>query len=186
MSLFTKHTETTAPQGAAEVLARVKDRYGFIPNLAAMVAESPLTLDAVLNLSGAFDKTSFTDVERQVILITISVVNGCDYCKTVHTALGRKAGLDDLTVRSLLALAPLPDAKLNALRDFTRALVEERGRLQEEQVCGFLNAGYTNSQVFEVIMGVALKTLTNYSNHLTGARPNPEFVAMAEPGKQVA
>jgi uncharacterized peroxidase-related enzyme len=186
MSLFTKHTDATAPEGAAEVLAKVKERYGFIPNLAATLAESPLTLDTVLNLSSAFDKTSFTEIERQVILITTSVVNGCDYCKTVHTALGRKAGIDDKTVKALVALAPIADAKLNALRDFTRAMVEERGRLHEQRVRRFLDAGYTKAQVLEVVMGIALKTLTNYSNHLTGTRPNPEFVAMAEPGEKVA
>lgn len=186
MSLFTKHTDATAPEGAAEVLAKVKERYGFIPNLAATLAESPVTLDAVLNLSGAFEKTSFTEIERQVILITSSVVNGCDYCKTVHTALGRKAGIDDKTLKALLALAPISDAKLTALRDFTKAMVEERGRVHEQRVRQFLDAGYTTAQVFEVIMGVALKTLTNYSNHLTDTQPNPEFVAMAELGEKVA
>lgn len=186
MPLFTQHTDATAPQGAAEVLSKVKDRYGFIPNLAATLAESPVTLDAVLNLSGTFDMTSFTDIERQLILLTISGVNSCEYCKTVHTALGRKAGLNDRTVRALLALAPIPDTKLNALRDFTRAMVEERGRLDEQRIRRFLDAGYTNAQVFEVVLGVALKTLTNYSNHLTNTRPNPEFVAMAEPGEKVA
>ncbi|UVT18240.1 MAG: carboxymuconolactone decarboxylase family protein (plasmid) [Nitrospira sp.] len=186
MSLFTKHTDATAPKGAAAVLAKAKDRYGFIPNLAATLAESPVTLDAVLNLSGAFDKTSFTEAERQVILITSSVVNGCNYCKTVHAALGRKAGIDDTTLKALVALAPLSDARLNALRDFTKAMVEQRGRIHEQRVRQFLDAGYTNAQVFEVVMGVALKTLTNYSNHLTGTHPNPEFVAMAEPGEKVA
>ncbi len=86
----------------------------------------------------------------------------------------------------LLSLAPIPDTKLNALRDFTKAMVEERGRLQEQQVRRFLEAGYTKAQVFEVVIGVALKTLTNYSNHLAGTRPNPEFVAMAEPAEKVA
>lgn len=186
MNLFTKHTDATAPEGAAEVLAKVKARYGFIPNLAATLAESPVTLDAVLNLSGAFDKTSFTEIERQVILITSSAVNGCDYCKTVHAALGRKAGIDDKTLKALLALAPISEAKLSALRDFTRAMVEEQGRLHEQRVRQFLDAGYTNAQVFEVVMGIALKTLTNYSNHLTGTRPNPEFIAMAELGEKMA
>lgn len=185
MSLFTKHTDTTAPEGAAEVLAKVKERYGFIPNLAATLAESPVTLNAVLNLSGAFDKTSFTEIERQVILITSSVVNGCDYCKTVHTALGRKAGIDDKTLGALVTITSLPDARLNALRDFTKAMVEERGRIHEGRVRQFLEIGYTKAQVFEVVMGIALKTLTNYSNHLTGTRPNPEFVAMAEPAEKV-
>jgi len=186
MSLFLKHTPATAPSGTSEVLARVKDRYGFIPNLAATLAESPVTLDAVLNLSKAFDKTSFTETERQVILLTVSVVNGCDYCKTVHTALGRKAGMDDETLKALRALTPISNTKLAALRDFTKVMVEEQGWVHEPRVRQFLDAGYTKGQVFEVVMGVALKVLTNYSNHLTSTNPNPEFVAMAEPGMNVA
>ena len=68
----------------------------------------------------------------------------------------------------------------NALRDFTHSLVEEKGWLNEEKVRSFFNAGFTRTQVFEVIMGVALKTMTNYSNHLACADPNAEFTSMAE------
>lgn len=180
MSLFTQHTDQTAPTGAAEVLSKVKERYGFIPNLASYVAESPNVLDAILNLSGSFDKTSLTQQEQQAVLLTVSALNGCSYCKTVHTALGRMSKIDDETLKALIAFDPLPDAKLNALRDFTRKMVEERGWVDAGEVQQFLNAGYTKAQVFEVVSGVALKTLTNYCNHLAGAVPNPEFVAMAE------
>lgn len=180
MDIFTKHTDQTAPSGAAEVLAKVKDRYGFIPNLAAHVAEAPLVLDAVMNLSGAFDQTSLTPQERQVVLLTVSALNGCSYCKTVHTAFGRIAEMDGETLKAVVAFEPLSDRKLNALRDFTRQVVDEKGWVKEDDVKAFLAAGYTKAQVFEVVMGVAMKTLTNYSNHLAGATPNPEFIAMAE------
>ncbi len=183
MSIFTQHTETTAPQGAAEVLAKVKDRYGFIPNLAAYVAESPRVLDAIMNLAGAFDQTSLTPQEQQIVLLTVSALNGCSYCKTVHTALGRKAELDADALRATVAMEPLADPKLNALRDFTHKVVEERGWAAESDVRAFLAAGYTKAQVFEVVMGIALKTLTNYSNHLAGATPNAEFTAMAQGDK---
>lgn len=179
MSIFTKHTEQTAPTGAAEVLARVKQRYGFIPNLAAHVAESPLALDAILNLSGAFDKTTLSPQERQIVLLTVATLNGCSYCRTVHTGMGRVAGIDKETLQAVTGLTVLRDVKLNTLRDFTRRLVEERGWLQEADVEPFLQAGYTKAQVFEVVMGVALKTFTNYCNHLAGAEPNPEFITMA-------
>lgn len=185
MSIFAKHTDQTAPQGAAEVLAKVKMRYGFIPNLAAYVAEAPLVLDAVLNLSGAFDKTSLTPQERQVVLLTVSALNGCGYCKTVHTALGRTAEIDGETLKAITAFQPLSDRKLNALRDFTRKIVDEKGGVNEGDIKAFLATGYTRAQVFEIVLGVAMKTLTNYSNHLAGATPNPEFVAMAE-GKVAA
>jgi uncharacterized peroxidase-related enzyme len=180
MSIFTQHTDKTAPQGAAEVLAKVKQRYGFIPNLAAYVAESPLVLDAVLNLAGAFDKASLTAQEQQIVLLTVSTLNECSYCKTAHTALGRMAEIDGTTLQAAVALEPLSDPRLNALRDFTRKVVEEKGWVKDGDVQAFLAAGYTKAQVFEVVMGVALKTLTNYSNQLAGAVPNPEFVAMAE------
>lgn len=179
MSLFTQHTALTAPKGAAEVLSRVKERYGFVPNLAAHVAESPLVLDAVLHLAGAFDKSSLTAQEQQIVLLTVSTLNGCGYCRTVHTALARKANVDDPNLQATIGLAPLPDRKLGALRDFTRQVVENRGRVREADQRAFLAAGFTRAQVFEVVLGVALKTLTNYSNHLAGAAPNPEFVAMA-------
>ena len=180
MSIFTQYTDLTAPKGAAAVLSKVKERYGFIPNLAAYVAESPLVLDAVLNLVGAFDKVSLTPQEQQIVLLTVSALNGCGYCKTVHTALGRMAEIDSKTLKATIAFEPLPDRKLNALRDFTRKVMEEKGWVKENDVQEFLAAGYTKAQVFEVVMGVAMKTLTNYSNHLAGAEPNPQFVAMAE------
>jgi uncharacterized peroxidase-related enzyme len=186
MSLFIKHTDVTAPKGAAEVLARVKDRYGFIPNLAAHLAEAPMVLDVALNMAGAFDKTSFTEIERQIILLTVSTLNGCSYCRTVHTALARNANIDDATLKAVLALESLPSARLNALRDFTRAVVEEKGWVNKDKVQKFLEAGYTKAQVFEVVMGVAMKTLTNYSNHLADAQPNPEFIVMAEGKKSAA
>lgn len=185
MSLFMQHTDQTAPQGAAEVLAKVKERYGFIPNLASYVAESPKVLDAILNLSGSFDTTSLSPQEQQIVLLTVSALNGCSYCKTVHTALGRMAKIDDGILKAIITFEPLPDKKLNALRDFTRKVVEDRGWVEANEVQRFLDAGYSKAQVFEVVTGVALKTLTNYCNHLAGAVPNPEFVAMAE-GKVAA
>lgn len=180
MTIFTRHTEKTAPKGAAEVLAKVMERYGFIPNLAAYVAEAPQVLDAVMALSTAFDNTTFTPQEQQIILLTVSVLNGCEYCRTAHTGLGRMSGLDDATVRAALQLERLPDDRMNALRDFTAAMVKEKGYVSDDKLLAFLNAGYTKAQVFELVMGIALKTLTNYSNHLAKAKPNPEFVAMAE------
>ncbi len=180
MSLFTKHDETTAPEGAAQTLSMIKDRYGFVPNLAAYVAESPNALGAILKLSEAFDQSTLSPQEQQVVLLTISSLNDCSYCKTVHTALGKKEQIDDDTIQKIIASQTIKDSKLNVLREFTQALVEEKGWVEDKKVQAFLNAGYTQAQVFEVIMGVALKTMTNYSNHLAGADPNAEFISMAE------
>ncbi|MCH6258168.1 carboxymuconolactone decarboxylase family protein [Puniceicoccaceae bacterium K14] len=181
MTTFTKHTTSTAPKGSSEILEKVEERYGFIPNLAAYLAESPAALGSLMSLAQAFDASSFTEHEQQIIQLTVSLMNGCTYCKTAHTALSRKADLDDETLQATIAFAPLPDAKQTTLRDFTRVVVENKGHVSEEELLKFLEAGYTQAQVFEVILGISMKTLTNYSNHFTGAKPNPEFIAMAEP-----
>lgn len=180
MSIFTKHTVETAPKGASEVLEKVVEQYQFIPNLASYVAESPVSLDAIMALSGNFDNSSLTPQEQQIVLLTVSVMNGCSYCRTVHKALGNMQKVERDVLEAVLDLRTLPDTKLNALYDFTRAIVEDKGLVSEEVVNRFLAAGYTKAQVFEVVMGVALKTFTNYSNHLAGAEPNAEFLKMAE------
>lgn len=184
MSIFIKHTESTAPVEAAVVLSAAKERYGFVPNLAAYVAESPLVLGAVLKLSEQFDQTSLSAQEQQLVLLTVSVLNGCSYCRTAHTALGKMADMNSETLQAIIAFKPLGDPRLEALRTFTQSVVEEKGWVDEQRVQAFLDAGFSRAQVFEIVLGVALKTITNYSNHLAGAEPNEEFVAMA--GDQVA
>jgi uncharacterized peroxidase-related enzyme len=179
MSLFTKHDESSAPADAAAVLSAAKERYGFVPNLAAYVAESPQVLAAILTLSEQFERTSLSPEEQQVVLLTVSALNGCNYCKAVHTALGKMANMSGEVLETIIACEPLADPRLEALRSFTRSIVEERGVVGEDAVQAFLDAGFTRAQVFEVVLGVALKTVTNYSNHLAGAEPNEEFIAMA-------
>lgn len=179
MSLFTKYDETTAPSEAAVVLSAAKERYGFVPNLAAYLSESPLVLGAVLKLSEQFDQSTLSSQEQQLVLLTVSALNGCSYCKTAHTALGKMADMSVDTLQAIIAFKPLSDPRLEALRTFTATIVEEKGLLDENKVQAFFDAGFTRAQVFEVVLGVALKTITNYSNHLAGAEPNAEFIAMA-------
>jgi uncharacterized peroxidase-related enzyme len=179
MGNFTRHTPESAPAETADVLSQVRDRYGFVPNLAAYLAESPASLDAVLRLQEAFDRTSLTPEEQQLVLLTVSATNACSYCTTVHTALARRSGLGPDAIRAVRERESIADRRLGALRDFVVALVAERGRVGDRALDEFLAAGYTRAQAFEVVMGVALKTFTNYCNHLAGAEPNAEFVAMA-------
>jgi uncharacterized peroxidase-related enzyme len=179
MSIFTRHDETTAPTEAAAILATAKQRYGFVPNLAAYLAESPLVLDAVLKLAEQFEHSSLSPQEQQLVLLTVSALNGCNYCKTAHAALGKMADMSSETLKAIISFTPLQDARLEALRRFTQEVVAAKGWLEEKQIQAFLDAGFTQAQVFEVVLGTALKTLTNYSNHLAGAEPNQEFLAMA-------
>ena len=178
MNMFVKHDTKSSPSAAAKVLEGAQQRYGFVPNLAAYLAEAPAVLSTVLSLSHEFDQTSFTAREQQIILLTASTANDCSYCKAAHSALGKMAGIERDDLDAIVNKTALPDSQLEALRRFTEQVINERGWVPETDIQSFIDAGYTRAQVFEVVLGVALKTLTNYSNHLVGAEPNEEFLAI--------
>ncbi|AIG05026.1 alkylhydroperoxidase [Pseudomonas fluorescens] len=180
MSHFPQHTPESAPEAARDKLQAGKKRFGFVPNLYAHLAEAPPALDAYFDLSNQFDKTSFSLIERQVVMLAASAENGCEFCVAAHSMMARKmAKAPDAVVDALRARGTLPDPKLQALAAFTRTMVQERGWVVGAPLEAFLAAGYTPRQALEVVLGVTMKTLSNYANHLTGTTTNPEFASEA-------
>ncbi len=176
---FQIHTPDTAPAGARETLGTIAKNYGFVPNLAAAVAESPATLDGLLGFMSAFDaaEMTLTAVERQVVLVAVSVANKCEYCTAAHSMLASMAGLARPEIDNLQEGRPLDDPRLEALRRFVETVVAERGFASEVEMEAFFAAGFTKAQVLEVVFGVALKTLTNYANHIAKPPVNQQFAA---------
>lgn len=176
MSEFELHTRDTAPEEAKDTLKAIEDKYGFVPNLFGKLAEAPQALDAYLAVNDLFEKTSLSETERQVVLIAASVYNQCEFCVSVHSFIAKNmAKTDPKIVEALRNGETLPDDKLNALAEFTRTVVHERGWAGDKAVERFLEAGYSQRQVLEVVLGVSLKTLSNYTNHITGTPLNEQF-----------
>jgi AhpD family alkylhydroperoxidase len=173
------HTIATAPSGSKPLLEGVQKSLGFIPNLFGMFANSPAVLEGYLGLSSAFGKTSFSATEQQVISIAASVENECHYCVAAHTTVGKMQKVAPQVLEALRANQPLNDSKLEALRLFTKSVVNQRGWVREEEQEAFFAAGYTPTQAFEVVLGVAMKTLSNYANHLAVTPLEPAFAANA-------
>jgi uncharacterized peroxidase-related enzyme len=167
----------TAPAGSRAALEEIESKYGFIPNLAAVFAESPAALNGLLGALTSFDvaEMSLPPLERQVVLLAASVQNRCAYCTAAHSMLASVQGMDRAEVVRLQQGLPLSDARLEALRNFVEGIVQHRGRLRESDVQRFLAAGFTRAQVLEIIFGVALKTLTNYANHVAMPPVNEQF-----------
>lgn len=180
MSEFTLQTPDSAPEAARALLRGARDKMGFVPNLYANLANAPAALEAYFGLSAQFDKTSFNPVERQVVLLAASVENGCEFCVAAHSMIARKmAKAPDAVVDALRNRTSLPDARLEALATFTRQMVKERGWVTGAPLQAFLKAGFTHQQAVEVVLGVAMKTLSNYTNHLTETRTNEQFASEA-------
>lgn len=168
MSQFTQYSQESAPARAKHALDMTKQAFGMIPNLQTFMAESPVLLNAYTEVWDIFHKqATLTPAEQQVVLLTASYENNCEYCMSGHSVLAAKAGVHATTLEELRAGRPLSDARLQALRAFTGSMVRDRGWVSEHSLAEFLNAGFSKAQVFEVITGVALKAMSNYTNHIT-------------------
>jgi AhpD family alkylhydroperoxidase len=166
MTEFTVHTVESAPEGAKETLAQVRTSYGFLPNLAGVMAEAPALLKGYVSVFSLFSTSSLSPTQQQIVLLATSRANGCDYCMAAHSLSARRGGLSQEMVEAILNEEPLSDSGLEALRRLTQSIVESRGFPKQLVIEEFLEAGYTRANILEVILGVGLKTLSNYTNHI--------------------
>lgn len=176
---LTVFSPTSAPVKAQEDLQAVAVRYGFVPNLMGVMAGAPTLLKAYLQIAELFSHTSLTPVEQQVVLLTVSASNSCDYCMAAHSIAARMQKVPDEVVRALRDGLPLADARLQSLRTLAEDIVERRGWPAESTVAAFLAVGYAHEQFLEVILGVGMKTLSNYTNHLAHTPLDKQFAAAA-------
>lgn len=179
MAEFQIHDVTSAPEDARPLLENSLKAYGMIPNLHGVMAESPQALEAYQALSGIFAATSLTAEERNVVWLTLNVRHNCHYCVPAHTAIAKGEGVTDAIIEALRNETTLPDAKLEALRTFTLAVVDKRGEVSDADLSAFFAAGYTNRQVLDVITGVAHKVMSNYINHFAKTPIDKPFQAFA-------
>jgi uncharacterized peroxidase-related enzyme len=162
---------------AKELLLKAKAQVGFVPNMYAKMANAPGVLETYLFGYQRFREASgFTPVEQEVILLTISRFHGCSYCMAAHSMIADKMSKVPADIlEALRAGTAIPDPKLAALSDFTRVVVEQRGNPTPEQLSRFRDAGYTDRQVLEIILAIAVKTISNYCNHVLHTEVDPVF-----------
>ncbi|MGB0134047.1 carboxymuconolactone decarboxylase family protein [Dokdonella sp.] len=166
MSTFTLHDLNSAPEAAKPLLEESQNAFGMIPGLHAVMAEAPVLLEGYRVLHGLFLDSSFNADEKTVVWQTINVEHACHYCVPAHTGIAKSMKVSDDVSNALRDETPLPTAKLEALRNFTLAMLRQRGELEENQLQEFLAAGYTRQNVLEVILGLSQKVMSNYTNHL--------------------
>jgi AhpD family alkylhydroperoxidase len=166
MNSFQSYTIDTAPTASKPTLEEAKRTFGFVPNLQAHMAESPELLAGYTALWDLFAKSTLTPHEQQVVYLTSNFENDCHYCMAGHSTLAKMIKMDPAVIAALRAGTPLPDAKLEALHRFTTTVVRERGFVPHAEVETFLAAGYTRRNVLEVVLGIATKVMSNYTNHI--------------------
>lgn len=159
-------TIENAEEKSAAVLNEVKAKFGFVPNLMGVFAHSPEALQGYLSLGDLLDKTSLSPTERQIVLLGVSEANGCEYCMAAHTTISSMQGIEASVIQAVREDRPINNPKLEALRVFTKAVVGKRGYVSTDEINSFLQAGYEKKNIVEVVLGTAMKTLSNYVNHI--------------------
>ncbi len=175
MTEFTLHTEDTAPAASKPLLANSLQAFGMIPGLHAVMAEAPGLLEAYQTVHGLFADSSFDADELTVVWQTINVEHDCHYCVPAHTAIAQSMGVSDAISDALRNETPLPNARLEALRTFTLNVVRNRGHIDDSAVQAFLDAGFNRRQILEVVLGLAQKVMSNYTNHLADTPVDKPF-----------
>ncbi len=166
---------------AREMLESSQRSLGFVPNMYANMVNSPGVLQTYqLGYELFRSEGSFTPVEQEVVFLAISRFNGCTYCMAAHSMIADK--MSKVPADVLAALRDgraLPDARLQALASFATIMTESRGAPTPEQLAAFKAAGYTDRHALDIVLAIAVKTLSNYTNHVFHTETDAAFQSYA-------
>jgi uncharacterized peroxidase-related enzyme len=164
MSRLVTPTVDASPAASKPLLDAVNKQLGVVPNLMKLVGNSPAALEGYLSLSGALGKGTIGAQTGERIALAIAEVNGCDYCLSAHTYLA--ANVAKLSAEEINANREggSSDAKADAAVRFAVSVARERGHVSDADVAAVKAAGFNDAEVVELVLYVALNTLTNYVN----------------------
>lgn len=163
------HTQpiSEATGQAAQLFSAIKSAVGMVPNaFVTMGSNSPLALEAFMNLDKALSKSSLSAKQIEVIKLVVSQEGGCDYCLGAHTMMAKKTGLSKEAILALRHEQPSGDASNDALANFTRYLVVSSGTASLRMLSAFKSAGFTDAQVIDTALAIASITFGNLVNRI--------------------
>lgn len=160
---FTVYTKDNAPDASRDWLAAVESKFGFIPNVLGQMAESPAGLAGTVQLMGSVEKTSLSPGEQWLALLTTAFQFNADYCVAANSTAAQMMGVPKQIIEGVRNGEPLADIKFEALRRFVTDMVQQRGKVSQESIQQFFKAGFSKSQLFEVILAIAMETIASYS-----------------------
>jgi AhpD family alkylhydroperoxidase len=179
MSKFPIHSLQSAPEDSKPALRDLEQAFGFVPNLAGVIAGSSVLLEGFVGLFRNVHAGTFTEDEIQVLLLTNAVTNRCPWAVAFHTYLALEHGVAQADVEAIRQCRAPANARHGMLSATARALIEHRGSLDEAGVRRFLATGYGASQLLEAVGVIAASTITNYVGNLALPTLEDSFQAHA-------
>ncbi|MEU1370467.1 carboxymuconolactone decarboxylase family protein [Streptomyces sp. NPDC005803] len=176
---FPDHTLESAPAAARPTMAAVTRKQGYLPAAVARLASAPELLNGFMKVSALFESTTLDPLSRETLVMTVAARNGCHLCVAMHTAKLTALGADAGLIAALRDGSPLPDERLEAVREFTMAVIAASGAVDAATLQSFLSHGYTARNALEVVLGIGAYTMSTLANRLTDAPVDPQLAAFA-------
>jgi uncharacterized peroxidase-related enzyme len=174
---YNKQTIESAPTGAGQALARLKENAGVVPNLAATMAESPTLIDGFVTLREIYQRGTLDPKQREILGVANAVANRCEWCVAFHSFVAAKVGVDAATIEAIRSGTAPADPRARALTRFTTQLIERRGAVSPQELESFIAAGFTKQQALEVVAGLAVSLMANYAGNFVEPELDPFLAA---------
>jgi alkylhydroperoxidase family enzyme len=168
MQGFSVLTIESAPEKSKQSLQGLKQKFGFIPNVAATMANSPVLINAFVSAFVNFHGGSFNESEKQVVLLTNAVTLKCPWTVAFHSTMAIQAGVPEDNVQAIRGGMPPSDSKYAALSGMAKGLIEKRGSVMQSDIGKFTFAGYSENQILAVITGIGISTMAATTGNMAG------------------
>jgi AhpD family alkylhydroperoxidase len=175
MSIFEVQTIDRAPEGSRVALEKLRKTFGMVPNVAGVLANSPVLANIFVPLFEGVHGGTFTEAEIQTLLLTNAVTNRCAWAVAFHSYLALEAGLAPADVQAIRERRTPQEPRCAALSAYARNLIEQRGHVGDAAVTTFLSAGFKPDQALEALAVSAASTITNYALNITEPPLEPMF-----------
>jgi alkylhydroperoxidase family enzyme len=179
MQKFIVHTIESAPEKSKQTLQGLAQKFGFLPNVMATMAASPVLLNGFAASFGSFHGGSFNECEKQALLLTNAVTIRCPWTVAAHSTFALEDGISESDVKAIRAGELPEDPKYSALSAMAKALIEKRGHVTAADVERFTAAGYSQAQIFEVVTSIGVSTMAATTTNMAGTPVEDRFKAQA-------
>jgi alkylhydroperoxidase family enzyme len=175
MPTYQIHTIASAPEKSKPALEQLQQAFGFLPNVAASISNSPKLVTALVGVFQQVHSSSLTEQEIQIVLLTDAVANSSAYAVAFHTALAHGQGVGPEETGAVRERRTPRDRRFAALSTLAKTLIEKQGHVSEQELDAFLGVGFTKEQIMEVIAIVAASTITNYAGTIADPPLEDQF-----------
>jgi alkylhydroperoxidase family enzyme len=177
MPHFEVQSIASAPAGSKAPLENLQQAFGMLPNVAGVIANSPVLAGIFVPLFAGVHGGTFSEAEIQTLLLTNAVTNLCAWAVAFHSYLALEAGLNPADVDAIRERRAPRDPHHAALSAYARNLIEARGHVGDAAVADFVAAGFRTDQALEVLAVSAASTITNYTLNIA----EPPLESMFQP-----